>query len=140
MYGGIKMRKELERKLVEDFPKIFRYAKEKTKPLMPMIFGFECGDGWYPILNKMCKMIEYEVEKKEAVPVEALQVKEKFGGLRFYINGGSEKILDIIDLFESISYIVCENCGTTSNVEERYKGNWVYTRCDSCWEKMNAGD
>lgn len=128
------MKLELEEKLYKDFPKIFKYAKEKSDPIMPMAFGCSCGDGWYSIINHLCKMIQNDVNRNDRTQVVAVQVKEKFGGLRFYIDGGSEKTYDIIDFFESLSYIVCEKCGTTG-AETRNTGSWIFTRCEACWKE-----
>ena len=42
--------------------------------------------------------------KKLIIPqVEATQVKEKYGGLRFYVFGGNEKIDSLISFAESLS-------------------------------------
>ena len=92
------MKKELEDKLFEKYPKIFR---QKDLPMNEtcMCWGFECGDGWYNILDILCKQIQWHIDKnlKEDelegnVQVEATQVKEKFGGLRFYYHGGNDFI------------------------------------------------
>lgn len=60
-------------------------AKPCTENLM--CFGWECGDGWYPVLRDL----SYDIEALNiqhfynyGVYAEASQVKEKFGGLRFY--------------------------------------------------------
>lgn len=64
----------------------------------------------------------------EACPqVTAAQVKEKFGTLRFYFDGGDEKIYTMVDLAESFSARTCEVCGSPGKLRE---GGWVTTRCD----------
>jgi len=118
------MNQELTEKLYKNYEKLFGEGLD---------FGFECGDGWYPIINKMCRMIQYNVDSTKSEQVVACQVKEKFGGLRFYINGGSEKAYDIISFFESLSYIICEKCGSTEG-ETKTEGHWMSTRCNSCRE------
>jgi len=129
------MNQELTDKLYNEFPKLFRYYKEKTNPIIPMAFGFECNDGWFPIIRLCAKMIKHEAEQNN-LDAWAFQVKEKFGGLRFYIEGANEKIYDIISFFESLSYNVCEDCGTTVNVETgTHKGAWIRTLCTKCIEK-----
>lgn len=75
-----------------------------------MAFGFECGDGWFQLLLPICIQGEKECQAllKKGYPVShtpiAFQVKEKFNGLRFYINGGSPKLHAIIQEMESKSY------------------------------------
>jgi hypothetical protein len=51
--------------------------------------GFEHGDGWFDILWRLCVDLEplvAEFEQETESQFEVLQVKEKFGGLRFYVN------------------------------------------------------
>ena len=58
------MKKELQQKLFNDFPKIFKYNRGiKRDVMLPMAFGCECGDGWYNIINHMCKMLQSDVDK-----------------------------------------------------------------------------
>lgn len=68
---------------------------------------------------------------KEIYQVVAVQVKEKFGGLRFYVDGASSEIYAMISFAENMSYHICEQCGTTTNVTTGGKG-WISTLCDSC--------
>ena len=55
------------------------------------------------------------------------QVKEKFGGLRFYVGSCPEWVQRIIDTAENASYETCEVCGKPG---EPRPGGWVTTRCD----------
>lgn len=76
------MDKKLELKLVEKYPIIFQeYGGDIRKTCMG--WGFSCGDGWYELIDKLCKDINNIIGNKP-IKVIALQVKEKFGGLRFY--------------------------------------------------------
>lgn len=64
----------------------------------------------------------------EKIPeVVATQVKEKYGTLRFYYNGGDEYIDGIVDMAESMSARTCETCGAPGKLRG---GGWVYTACD----------
>ena len=92
--------------------------------LMP--FGFECGDGWKDLILGLCIAIEPLCGPK----AEVAQVKEKFGGLRFYMDGVTEEVFKLINEAESKSFEICEECGKTGRLrDERY---WVYTACDEC--------
>ena len=53
------------------------------------------------------------------------QVKEKFGGLRFYAVPWVEAITEI----EDRSLTICEDCGAPG---EPRKGGWIRTLCDGC--------
>jgi hypothetical protein len=85
------------------------------------LFGVECGQGWsqlYGPLLTLCAVFGVEVH----------QVKEKFGGLRFYVEGNCpEKLRELITAMESLSYHVCEVCGAPG--KER-PGGWIKTLCD----------
>ena len=76
------MDKKLEKKLVDKYPKIFKdYGGDIRKTCMG--WGMECGDGWFQLIDKLCEDIVNIIDDK-TIDVTALQVKEKFGGLRFY--------------------------------------------------------
>jgi hypothetical protein len=55
------------------------------------------------------------------------QVKEKFGGLRFYYTGGDDKIRGMVGMAESLSAITCEECGAPG---DQRQGGWIRTLCD----------
>ena len=76
------MKKELELQLVKKFPVIFKdYGGDMRDTCMH--WGFECGDGWYDLIHNLCEKITLIIGNKN-IKVTAHQVKEKFGGLRFY--------------------------------------------------------
>jgi nitrogenase molybdenum-iron protein alpha/beta subunit len=96
-----------------------------------MAFGFECGDGWFRLIDQLSSDIT-AIDKRDGTETIAFQVKEKYGGLRFYIEGGSDAVFDAIDKAEELSLKTCEVCGEPG--KQRGKG-WIYTMCDKCWEK-----
>ena len=65
-------------------------------------------------------------EEATKVPV-ASQVKEKFGGLRFYVQAATDKHYQYITFAESMSYRTCEECG---NPGKTYTDGWHMTLCD----------
>lgn len=60
------------------------------------------------------------------------QIKEKFGGLRFYIGGSTDEVWDRIGKAEAESLRTCQNCGAPG--KQRGVG-WVYTFCTPCWDR-----
>lgn len=64
-------------------------------------------------------------DKVEQVVVE--QVKEKFGTLRFYYSGGDEAIDGMVRMAESMSSVMCEECGKPG---EQTTGGWIRTLCE----------
>lgn len=132
------MKDELDKLLCEKYPKIFKDRHGNMKETL-MCWGFECGDGWYQILNSLCGNIQSYIDwnNKSAVagykdfqPVEqvvAVQVKEKFGGLRFYYDGGDRHIDGMVRMAESWADNTCEVCG---NPGTSRGGGWIKTLCD----------
>ncbi len=59
--------------------------------------------------------------------VVAAQVKEKFGGLRFYIDGGDDWVYGAISMAEAMSYRTCEVCGGPGKTRGT---GWIRTTCD----------
>ena len=66
----------------------------------------------------------------EPTGVLALQIKEKFGTLRYYVYGGDSYAHNAIRKAEDESYNTCEKCGSKENVET--KGSWLKTLCNKC--------
>lgn len=147
------MNLELQKKLIEKYPKIFP-IKTMTKIYPMAMFGFECSDGWYNILYTLCGRIQSYIDYRERfnqqiiernkkedpegqinqqmlleyIPqVVASQVKEKYGTLRFYYDGGDEQIEGMVTMAEAITEFTCERCGNVGKLRGK---SWLYTACD----------
>jgi hypothetical protein len=91
---------------------------------------FECGDGWYPLIKDLITdLIVLGWDK------QTCQVKEKFGGLRFYINGASEEIYKRIQTAEDLSYETCETCGEKGVLRPV---GWYKTLCNKHHEERKS--
>lgn len=180
------MREELDKQLCEKYPKIFKDRYGDMKETL-MCWGFECGDGWYNIIDMLCGNIQHHIdwsvknnqwdqewnsminkalagditeleerfkgyidpeermretleqglrEVRPVIPqVVAVQVKEKFGTLRFYVEGGDEYIRGLISMAESMSGVTCEKCGDSAQTnwpkgKNGGIGGWVHTFCE----------
>jgi hypothetical protein len=124
------MKQEHDEYLCRVFPKLFA-ERELDHTQTAMCWGFECGDGWFNILNHLCQNIQHHIDwankKEETVPqVVVEQVKEKFGTLRFYYRGGDDYISGLVAMAESMSGVTCEECGAPG---EANSGGWIRTRC-----------
>jgi hypothetical protein len=132
------MKKELQEKLYNDYPDIFR-ERTLSPQVTCMCWGIDCEDGWYHIIDRLCLFLT-TLENKTNCEIIAQQVKEKFGGLRFYyyIAKGNEKDFDIINkliwAIEELSFKVCEICGNSGTLCRR--GTWYKTLCE---EHMTEG-
>jgi hypothetical protein len=112
----------------------FAKRMEKSYPKMfeGKYGGFAVGKGWYPILERLCANIQQHIEwanrESEVVPqVVVEQIKEKFGGLRFYYQGGDEQVHGMVRMAEAWADVACEECG---GIGKRRGGGWVRTLCD----------
>lgn len=104
----------------------------------PVIFKnleyIECEEGWSKLISNLADVLETYV--KFSVPEDlkeqifAVQVKQKFGGLRFYMSHETPYINGAISLAERQSYCTCEVCGNSGS-EQTIRG-WIQVLCDSC--------
>ena len=128
------MKPDKFKKLVEECPEMFVHFTEKTNgPFYPIKFGAECGSGWDKLIEILTKMI-YSYCKNNNKPFPQItQIKEKYGGLRYYVDGASDYIFGMISFAEDMSYYICERCGSMENVYQT-KG-WIETVCEKCEPK-----
>jgi len=181
------MKKELDELLCEKYPKMM---VNRDKPMQEtcMCWGFDCGDGWFNILNQLMGNIQHHIDwrnrQREAVikfnklreagqsgnaelfadlmaaeygdkgfnadfikkraeeymttPLQPVpeeipqvtldQVKEKFGTLRFYYQGGDDYIRGLVSMAESMSGVTCEECGAPG---DRGGDGWITTLCET---------
>ena len=58
------MKPELDKQLCERYPKIFadRYADMTTTA---MCWGFDCGDGWFNLLDQLCRQIQHHIDWRQ---------------------------------------------------------------------------
>ena len=110
------MNPDLTQKLLDKYTKLFSNQQ---------FWGFECGDGWYDILDHLCGAIKEHTYDADEVYVD--QVKEKFGKLRFYLSKEDEVMLGMVTLAEYMSGHICEICGERGELRT---GSWLVTLCD----------
>lgn len=111
-----------------------KYPEMFSKP-----YGGLCiGPGWWPIIEALCNQIHHHVKWKqeqkekynrgEGCPdVTVQQIKEKFGGLRFYYDGGDDVVDGLVRMAESWAARSCEECGHPGKSRD---GGWIRTLCD----------
>lgn len=144
------MNEQNTKMLYEKYPEIFR-QKDLSISQSCMAWGFEHGDGWFQIVDELCAQImghvhtvngrlRYQHERgleldRQLLPVpEAVQVKEKFGTLRFYVSAADDHVRGLINMAEGMSARTCETCGNPGKIMND-KG-WVSTLCDPCRYKQ----
>lgn len=84
-------------------------------------------DGWVDII------VELDAALYELYPDYKIhQIKEKFGGLRFYTDGFPEAVADeaekLVNAAQARSYETCDTCGAPGTL--RTDHYWIRTLCD----------
>lgn len=82
------------------------------------------GAGWHPLIRELIADLE-----KLGWDGYISQIKEKFGGLRFYIGQGTDELFNRIDRAETDSKRICELCGDPGETVVDLMG-WYRTRCE----------
>jgi hypothetical protein len=104
-------------KLIEQYPIVFKHLNKTGYHNLP--------SGWYKIVDRLCSelsvILEEALEANPENPDEplfsVLQVKEKFGGLRFYYMMNTKddelyrRIQTAVDTAEDTSYSTCQITG-----------------------------
>lgn len=113
-----------------------RYPHVFSRPLMndePI----RCRDGWFHLLDRLCRLLEcyiLELPQHERAEFYAQQVKEKFGGLRFYMSRSTEAMAQAIRGAEDASLSVCDVCGVLGTrrggLKDGKPDGWYRVRCD----------
>lgn len=121
----------------------------------------DANGGWSSLISTMVDTIEnilvnanYRLEDKNKLKIYVDDVKEKFGGLRFYYHTYCEEklspeegpdynrisdweiyenmITGVVWFAERLSYITCMYCGESGQLRE---DGWRRTTCDKCEEE-----
>ena len=89
----------------------------------------DVGPGWASLVKPL-------IERAKAEGIDIRQIKEKFGGLRFYTGPAPESFYNDIDAAEKASMKTCEECGQPGKT--RNTDGWMRTRCDACITNLDA--
>ncbi|NBX49342.1 hypothetical protein EBT25_05220 [bacterium] len=116
----------------------YEQFRERMENNFPGMFsqpygGFDVGKGWWLLIETLCERIAShtrQTNRNTKVIDEVIvdQIKEKFGGLRFYYHGGDQYIAGLVEMAESMSYFTCEQCGGRG---KRRSTGWIRTLCDT---------
>lgn len=114
------MDKLLQDKLMSVAPKtlglmnILNIAEDEEKGTLEPVqmFGIECNNGWFSILERLFGTIEMLNDSKPDLNVHVTQVKTKFGSLRVYMNRHDKFVEELINNAVDESIFTCEACGS----------------------------
>ena len=127
------MKKELSDELRSIAPCLFTAEEGHSF----QTFGFEVEDGWFELLKELALKVEPEIAslpEEKRNKVRCLQVKEKLGGLRFYLAGGKNLTPEAAAAFdeaEAKSYVTCQECGKKGR--RRSLGGYLCVLCVPCY-------
>jgi hypothetical protein len=105
---------------------------DKTLQNNLMAFGFMCGRGWLPLIYETLDKIQAIVDR-DGLDIQVTEIKEKYGGLRIYLDSDTDEIFELTQIAEEQSYNICEECSKPGKLHN-VKGWWM-TRCEACLKK-----
>jgi hypothetical protein len=104
------MTPELQNALYRAWPEIFR-QKDLDETRTAMCWGFQCGDGWWELIDAVCDVMTAHARSGAHEIFEVNTVKQKFGSLRIYVDGKCDFCQGSRRLAERYSELVCEETG-----------------------------
>jgi hypothetical protein len=123
---------------------MFNVYEDSVEELLKNEIGY-CP-GWHDLIREAFKKLLYLADLFNMEEINICQIKEKFGGLRLYLDflptDNNEEIgtmqvqimQSILDIAESRSLNVCQNTGKYGKLRD--VNGWVMTLCDEEYEKV----
>ena len=115
---------------------------DKLRQDYPLMYGesydLYVDEGWHPIILALTQQIQARIDWSDKIEqpidqVKVSQIKEKFGGLRFYYDGGDEYIEGMVDMAERWASRTCEICGDRAT---KHTSGWIKTVCDKHFDEI----
>ncbi|KAK0479233.1 hypothetical protein IW261DRAFT_168422 [Armillaria novae-zelandiae] len=85
--------------------------------------GLLCERGWEGLIREIC-------EKLKGTDAVFIEIKEKFGQLRVYVENGVKETERYLREMEEKSAKVCEECGEAGNLAN--SDGWLFATCEEC--------
>lgn len=131
--------KQYNKELIEKYPFLMPYRVVTGEPLEDYDYEFtwldDMEDGWRIAfgLQMMEELKQTLVKINYLDEYKLMQVKEKFGSLRWYDNGRSNEMNDVIAKYEDLSEKTCGFCGEKAKYISK---GWIYPYCKECANKF----
>lgn len=127
------MKLETIEDLFEKHPRIFKLMEDPYYSI-----SSDLPPAWLKTVDSLCGCIQEYIDNinqnnKHLDPVDQVvceQVKEKFGGLRFYYHGGDKKCDGMVEMTEYLTWNICQNCGSDEDVQTTE--GWIFRLCKNC--------
>ena len=69
-----------------------------------LVYKLSLPNGWYMLADKLCSaMFAYQCQCPNMQPIVVYQIKEKFGRLRVYYEGGDDVVRGLVLMAEVLS-------------------------------------
>lgn len=123
------------KEIIAKYPKIFQ--NYEGNPGMVNWHGVPTG--WLPIIDKLCACIQHYIDyhvsytkdgQYKPAQVTCTQMKEKFGGLRFYTDQHDEIVEGMIKMAEHLCDETCQDCGSEEDLG--ITSGWITVLCRTC--------
>lgn len=131
---------EKNKELIEKYPWLLPHNRWTDKVDEKYDYSYTeldaMPDGWLNAFGEdMCEEIQQALNElgEQANTFRIMQIKEKYGSLRFYTNWNTSKISNIIHKYEQISRYTCIKCGAPAT---RVTTDWISPWCDECAKKF----
>jgi abortive infection bacteriophage resistance protein len=128
-------------RLIAKYPVVFKHRDKTTY--------YDLPNGWYELVDNLCAKLSCLLEEElkttpdtsDAPLFYVFQIKEKFGGLRFYFTMNTEnenlykQVQTLIDIAEDSSYSLCQETGTVGTLCK--KNSHYQTYCPQVCAERN---
>lgn len=91
--------------------------------------SIDIPQGWQTLIWTLARFIKNRAKSKN-LDTKIVQIKEKFGELRIYVDGSDEYIDGLVDMACSVSQSLCIECGKVSEI--RSDKGWMTNICNDC--------
>ena len=132
------MREDLE----EELQTRYIFMRRSDMDTIYEKYGCQCENGWYNLIDETCSRIQAVYDEMLIAPsLKILQIKEKFGTLRFYFELPTrdetlrERITRIVDEAQVKSAQICERCGSVNREKKIRTEDYYQTLCDACFQE-----
>lgn len=121
--------------IITKYPKIFQDYEGNPGRCNWM----DVPEGWLSVVDKLCGAIQHYIDNTtryskygplKPEQVTCVQMKEKFGELRFYTDGHDDHIEAMINMAEYLCSNTCQQCGSEQDLG--VTSRWVSVLCRTC--------
>lgn len=128
-----------DKELIERYPWLRKPSLYKKGEFVDGTMLDYMPEGWRIAFGEqMCEEINNEILTWDKIAREKFHVtyiKNRWGGMRFYVSNGSKKLYEIIDKYEEMSKLTCIKCGGYATYMST---RWIAPYCKDCAAKLQG--